>query len=104
MGGNTSGAVKQVENISNAYQDAAKEAEKLADVQSKIGQKTNISLTSDSTVEQQIKSESELNAEIEKRENIIRELQQLQEKLTVHEDFHGNDRYFADQLPTEEEI
>lgn len=104
MGGNTSGAVKQVENISNAYQDAAKEAEKLADVQSKIGQKTNISLTSDSTVEQQIKSESELNSEIEKRENIIRELQQLQEKLTVHEDFHGNDRYFADQLPTEEEI
>lgn len=104
MGGNTGGAVKQVENISNAYQDAAKEAEKLADAQSKIGQKTNISLTSDSTVEQQIKSESELNAEIEKRENIIRELQQLQEKLTVHEDFHGNDRYFADQLPTEEEI
>lgn len=44
MGGNTSGAVKQVENISNAYQDAAKEAEKLADAQSKIGQKTNISL------------------------------------------------------------
>lgn len=104
MGGNTSGAVKQVENISNAYQDAAKEAEKLADAQSKIGQKTNISLASDSTVEQQIKSESELNAEIEKRENIIRELQQLQEKLTVHEDFHDNDRYFADQLPTEEEI
>ena len=43
MGGNTGGTVKQVENISNAYQDAAKEAEKLADVQSKIGQKTNIS-------------------------------------------------------------
>lgn len=104
MGGNTSGAVKQVENISDAYQNAAKEAENLADAQSKIGQKTNISLAFDSTVEQQIKSESELNAEIEKRENIIRELQQLQEKLTVHEDFHSNDRYFADQLPTEEEI
>ena len=44
MGGNTSGAVKQVENISNAYQNAAKEAEKLVDTQSKIGQKTNISL------------------------------------------------------------
>lgn len=71
---------------------------------SSTSQESNISLTSDSTVEQQIKSESELNAEIEKRENIIRELQQLQEKLTVHEDFHGNDRYFADQLPTEEEI
>lgn len=67
-------------------------------------QESNISLASDSTVKQQIKSESELNAEIEKRENIIRELQQLQEKLTVHEDFHDNDRYFADQLPTEEEI
>ena len=65
---------------------------------------SNISSASTPAIEQQIKSESELNAEIEKRENIIRELQQLQEKLTVHEDFHGNDRYFADQLPTEEEI
>lgn len=62
------------------------------------------SSTSNPSIEHQIKSESELNAEIEKRENIIRELQQLQEKLTVHEDFHGNDKYFADQLPTEEEI
>jgi TP901 family phage tail tape measure protein len=79
----------------------------LAEMKSNLSstpQESNISLSSDSTVEQQIKSESELNAEIEKRENIIRELQQLQEKLTVHEDFHGNDRYFADQLPTEEEI
>ena len=79
----------------------------LAEMKSNLSstpRESNISLTSDSTVEQQIKSESELNAEIEKRENIIRELQQLQEKLTVHEDFHGNDRYFADQLPTEEEI
>lgn len=79
----------------------------LAEMKSNLSstpQESNISLTSDSTVEQQIKSESELNSEIEKRENIIRELQQLQEKLTVHEDFHGNDRYFADQLPTEEEI
>nr|DAO25593.1 MAG TPA: minor tail protein [Caudoviricetes sp.] len=67
-------------------------------------QESNILSTSTPAIEQQIKSESELNAEIEKRENIIRELQQLQEKLTVHEDFHGNDRYFADQLPTEEEI
>lgn len=67
-------------------------------------QESNILSTSTTAIEQQIKSESELNAEIEKRENIIRELQQLQEKLTVHEDFHGNDRYFADQLPTEEEI
>jgi TP901 family phage tail tape measure protein len=104
MGNNTSGVVKQVENIGNAAADAVKKVDKLADAQSKLGNKTNISLASDSTVKQQIKSESELNAEIEKRENIIRELQQLQEKLTVHEDFHDNDRYFADQLPTEEEI
>ena len=67
-------------------------------------QESNISSASTPAIEQQIKSESELNAEIEKRENIIRELQQLQEKLTVHEDFHSNDGYFADQLPTEEEI
>lgn len=105
MGGNTSGAVKQVENITNESKKAASALEDVAKAQAKVnGQKTNISLASDSTVKQQIKSESELNAEIEKRENIIRELQQLQEKLTVHEDFHDNDRYFADQLPTEEEI
>lgn len=105
MGGNTSGAVKQVENITDKSKKAASALEDVAKAQEKVnGQKTNISLASDSTVKQQIKSESELNAEIEKRENIIRELQQLQEKLTVHEDFHDNDRYFADQLPTEEEI
>lgn len=105
MGGNTSGAVKQVENITDKSKKAASALEDVAKTQEKVnGQKTNISLASDSTVKQQIKSESELNAEIEKRENIIRELQQLQEKLTVHEDFHDNDRYFADQLPTEEEI
>lgn len=98
----------------NVRDDVEKTKESVKELNSKLtemksnlsstSQESNISLTSDSTVEQQIKSESELNSEIEKRENIIRELQQLQEKLTVHEDFHGNDRYFADQLPTEEEI
>ena len=58
MGGNTGGAVKQVENISNAYQDAAKEAEKLADAQSKIGQKTNISSASTESVTNSIKEEN----------------------------------------------
>lgn len=97
----------QVETTTVKVSDLVEEFTKLSNAQkalSFIPQESNISLASDSTVEQQIKSESELNAEIEKRENIIRELQQLQEKLTVHEDFHGNDRYFADQLPTEEEI
>lgn len=94
----------QVEATSVKVSNLVDEMTRLSNVQKNIGVETNISLSSDSTVEQQIKSESELNAEIEKRENIIRELQQLQEKLTVHEDFHGNDRYFADQLPTEEEI
>lgn len=97
--------VKQIENISNESKKAASALEDVDKAQAKVnGQKTNISSVSTPVIEQQIKSESELNAEIEKRENIIRELQQLQEKLTVHEDFHDNDRYFADQLPTEEEI
>ena len=100
-----SSVVEQQNKIQEELKETQKQAEQTSEALSKIGDvdKSNISLTSD-TVEQQIKSESELNAEIEKRENIIRELQQLQEKLTVHEDFHGNDRYFADQLPTEEEI
>lgn len=86
-------------------QEELRKAAELEKAQTKVnGQKTNISSASNPVVEQKIKSESELNAEIEKRENIIRELQQLQEKLTVHEDFHSNDRNFADQLPTEEEI
>ena len=97
----------QVETTTVKVSDLVEEFAKLSNAQKALSstpQESNISLSSDSTVEQQIKSESELNAEIEKRENIIRELQQLQEKLTVHEDFHSNDRYFADQLPTEEEI
>lgn len=97
----------QVETTTVKVSDLVDEFTKLSNAQKALSstpQESNISLASDSTVEQQIKSESELNAEIEKRENIIRELQQLQEKLTVHEDFHDNDRYFADQLPTEEEI
>lgn len=97
----------QVETTTVKVSDLVEEFAKLSNAQKALSstpQESNISLSSDSTVEQQIKSESELNAEIEKRENIIRELQQLQEKLTVHEDFHGNDRYFADQLPTKEEI
>lgn len=93
-----------VEKTKESVKELNSELTEMKSNLSSTSQESNISLTSDSTVEQQIKSESELNAEIEKRENIIRELQQLQEKLTVHEDFHGNDRYFADQLPTEEEI
>ena len=95
------------DNVEKTKESVKELNSELAEMKSNLSstpQESNISLASDSTVEQQIKSESELNAEIEKRENIIRELQQLQEKLTVHEDFHGNDRYFADQLLTEEEI
>ena len=95
---------EDVEKTKESVKELNSELTEIKSNLSSAPQKSNISLTSDSTVEQQIKSESELNAEIEKRENTIRELQQLQEKLTVHEDFHGNDRYFADQLPTEEEI
>ena len=94
---------EDVEKTKESVKELNSELTEMKSNLSSAPQESNISLTSD-TVEQQIKSESELNAEIEKRENIIRELQQLQEKLTVHEDFHGNDRYFADQLPTEEEI
>ena len=94
---------EDVEKTKESVKELNSELTEIKSNLSSTPQESNISLTSD-TVEQQIKSESELNAEIEKRENIIRELQQLQEKLTVHEDFHGNDRYFADQLPTEEEI
>lgn len=98
----------QVETTTVKVSDLVEEFAKLSNAQkahSSTPQESNISSeVSNSAIEQQIKSESELNAEIEKRENIIRELQQLQEKLTVHEDFHGNDRYFADQLPTEEEV
>lgn len=93
--------------IQNELQETQIQAEKTVNAvkdTTSTPHESNISSASTPAIEQQIKSESELNAEIEKRENIIRELQQLQEKLTVHEDFHSNDRYFADQLPTEEEI
>ena len=44
IGGDTNGTVKQVENISNAYDNASKSAEKLVEAQSKIGNKSNISV------------------------------------------------------------
>ena len=43
IGGDTNSTVKQVENISNAYDNASKSAEKLVEAQSKIGNKSNIS-------------------------------------------------------------
>lgn len=102
---NVNDSVEEIEKLTNRVKELESELAKIKTSTTVATlQESNISLASDSTVKQQIKSESELNAEIEKRENIIRELQQLQEKLTVHEDFHDNDRYFADQLPTEEEI
>lgn len=102
---NVNASVEEIEKLTNRVKELETELAKIKTPTTVTApQESNISLASDSTVKQQIKSESELNAEIEKRENIIRELQQLQEKLTVHEDFHDNDRYFADQLPTEEEI
>lgn len=94
MGGNTSGAVKQVENISNAYQDAAKEAEKLADVQSKIGQKTNISLGmkdafhSDIDTSSSVKSLENLEEEIKKIFTDANELQDILDSLHNGKYFH----------------
>lgn len=77
MGGNTGGAVKQVENIRNAYQDAAKEAEKLADAQSKIGQKTNISSASTESVTNSIKEENNV---LEQNTQKIKENTQAKEQ------------------------
>lgn len=102
---NINASVEEIEKLTNRVKELESELAKIKTPTTvATPQESNISSVSTPVIEQQIKSESELNAEIEKRENIIRELQQLQEKLTVHEDFHGNDRYFADQLPTEEEI
>lgn len=102
---NVNASVDEIEKLTNRVKELESELAKIKTPTTvATPQESNISSVSTPVIEQQIKSESELNAEIEKRENIIRELQQLQEKLTVHEDFHGNDRYFADQLPTEEEI
>ena len=80
MGGNTSGAVKQVENISNAYQNAAKEAEKLADAQSKIGQKTNISL--ENNPRKDAFPDKDISASIESATNSIKEENNVLEQNT----------------------
>lgn len=71
MGGNTNGAVKQVENITNAYQDAAKEAEKLVDAQSKIEQKTNISL--ENNPRKDAFPDKDVSASVESATNSIKE-------------------------------
>lgn len=84
MGVNTSGAVKQVENISNAYQNAAKEAEKLADAQSKIGQKTNISSGSTtSVIDNQIKKQNEYNDLVAVGYDRIQKMKKISESGTT---------------------
>ena len=80
MGGNTSGVVKQVENISNAYQNAAKEAEKLADAQSKIGQKTNISL--ENNPKKDAFPDKDVSASVESATNSIKEENNVLEQNT----------------------
>lgn len=90
MGGNTSGAVKQVENISNAYQDAAKEAEKLADAQSKIRQKTNISLGDSST--------TSANAEIKANSEVIASIEKKKQELASYEFKLEETRYEIEKL------
>ena len=90
MDGNTSGAVKQVENISNAYQDATKEAEKLADAQSKIGQKTNISLGDSST--------TSANAEIKANSEVIASIEKKKQELASYEFKLEETRYEIEKL------
>lgn len=90
MDGNTSGAVKQVENISNAYQDATKEAEKLADAQSKIGQKTNISLGDSST--------TSANAEIKANSEVIASIKKKKQELASYEFKLEETRYEIEKL------
>lgn len=98
--GNTGGAVKQVENIGNAYQNAAKEAEKLADAQNKIGQKTNIS----SAIEQQNKLQEELKetrqqaektrqsiSELVKGRDVVNQNWYREKGTVVGKDSRGND-------------
>jgi len=80
MGGNTSGVVKQVENISNAYQNAAKEAEKLADAQSKIGQKTNISL--ENNPKKDAFPDKDISVSVETATNSIKEENNVLEQNT----------------------
>ena len=71
IGGNTSGAVKQAENIRNANEEAAKSAEKLADAQARIGDakkdtfQSKKDKTDTSDTDAQVQKNKELNKAIE---------------------------------------
>lgn len=95
----TNSTVESQNKIQEELKETQKIAEQVSEAMSNVGSdKSNISS------ENQIRTEQELNNEIERRESILRELYDLQSKLTVGEDFHGNDRYFADALPSEDDI
>ena len=64
IGNNTNSAVKQVENIGNAAADAAKQVDKLEKVQSKLGNKTNISL-GDTKLDNAVSTAKELDKALE---------------------------------------
>ena len=95
----TNSTVESQNKIQEELKETQKIAEQVSEAMNNVGSdKSNI------LSENQIRTEQELNNEIERRESILRELYDLQSKLTVGEDFHGNDRYFADALPSEDDI
>ena len=96
-GFNITASVEEIDKLTNRVKELEDELAKIKLNPVNVD-KSNISS------ENQIRTEQELNNEIERRESILRELYDLQSKLTVGEDFHGNDRYFADALPSEDDI
>lgn len=80
MRNNTSGAVKQVENIGNAAADAVKQVNKLADAQSKLGNKTNISL--ENNPRKDAFPDKDVSVSIESATNSIKEENNILEQNT----------------------
>lgn len=95
MGGNTSGAVRQVENITNESKKAASALEDVAKAQAKVnGQKTNISsgmkdaFHSDIDTSSSVKSLENLEEEIKKIFTDANELQNILDSLHNGKYFH----------------
>ena len=77
MGNNISGTVKQVENIGNAATDAVKQVGKLADAQSKLDNKTNISNGMNDAF-----PDKDISASVESATNSIKEENNILEQNT----------------------
>lgn len=82
------------------FEDSAKE--KLSEV--KLQKNVDLNIASDDNKQDSSSFDNTIENKIDELKELHSVLEEMRQKMTVHEDYHGNNVEFADNLPTVEEI